>query len=115
MAERRMISKDLVTSYNFLCLSISAQRLYFFLVLETDDEGFVGNYRRIIKSIDGEMAEILELQTAGFIITFDTYSLVVVHFMKQNKIKVDRVKHTNCVDELAMLEIENDCYKLKKE
>jgi hypothetical protein len=113
MAERRMISKSVVLSHKFLSLSKEAQLLYFMLMLETDDEGFVGNFGRFIKSVDGEIVNILELRDAGFVILFDTNSLVIVHFMKQNKIKKDRFKQTDFVSERELLEVANDCYRLK--
>lgn len=103
MASRRMLSNDIVLINSFLSISKNAQRLYFFLMLSTDDDGFVSNYNGFIKSISGTKKEIAELREAGFIITFETNVCAIVHFTKQNKIKGDRHKATEHIDERNQL------------
>lgn len=114
MNKRRMLSKSLLHSYSFLSLRVSTQRLYTFLLVETDDDGFVGNFSGYIKSIDGTMDEIMELRDAGFIITFTTNTLVVSHFHKMNTIQNDRYRPTEFVNEYKLLGIdEQKCYFIK--
>lgn len=47
MAEKRMLSKKVLDTDAFLDMPLSAQALYFHLVINADDEGFVGNPKRI--------------------------------------------------------------------
>ena len=47
MAERRMFAKTIIDSDAFLDMPLSAQALYFHLSMRADDEGFVGNPKRI--------------------------------------------------------------------
>ena len=47
MAERRMFAKSIIDSDAFLDMPLSTQALYFHLSMRADDEGFVGNPKRI--------------------------------------------------------------------
>ena len=47
MAEKRMLSKKVLDTDAFLDMPLSAQALYFHLVINADDEGFGGNPKRI--------------------------------------------------------------------
>ena len=47
MAEKRMFSRELVESDQFLELPLSAQGLYMHICMEADDDGFVNNANRI--------------------------------------------------------------------
>lgn len=115
MAQRRMISKDFTQSHKFLQLSMAAQRLYFFLMVETDDNGFVGNVNGYVKSIDAKSTQLKELSDAGFVIIFTSNCAVLTHFNKMNKIQKDRFKETEFTDEFNLLALdEKDCYYIKK-
>ena len=48
MAERRMMSKKIIHSDAFLDMPATSQNLYFHLLLEADDEGFVNSPKIII-------------------------------------------------------------------
>ncbi len=45
MARRRMISNEIIGSYNFQSMEPKTQLLYFYCCLSADDDGFVGNPR----------------------------------------------------------------------
>jgi hypothetical protein len=47
MAERRMFSKTIIDSDLFLDMSLSAQALYFHLVLKANNKGLLNNFRSI--------------------------------------------------------------------
>lgn len=47
MAEKRMFSRELMESDQFLELPLSAQGLYMHICMEADDDGFVNNARKI--------------------------------------------------------------------
>ena len=52
MAEKRMFSRELVESDQFLELPLSAQGLYMHICMEADDDGFVNNANRIRKVVE---------------------------------------------------------------
>ena len=49
MAERRMFAKTIVLSDAFLDMPLSARCLYFTLSMLADDDGFVNNWKSIMK------------------------------------------------------------------
>ena len=51
MANKRMFSKHIVDSDAFLEMPLSTQALYFHLNMKADDDGFVGNPKRIMRMI----------------------------------------------------------------
>ena len=51
MADKRMFSKAIIDSDVFLDMPLSAQALYFHFSMRADDEGFVGNPKRIQRLI----------------------------------------------------------------
>ena len=50
MPERRMFSKKITESDAFLDMPLSAQALYFHLNMAADDDGFVNNPKKIVRS-----------------------------------------------------------------
>ena len=66
MANRRMIAKDVVTSGEFIEMSLPAQAMYFQLNLQADDDGFVDCL--MVKRMLGLNDDVLdELTDAGFL------------------------------------------------
>lgn len=51
MAQRRMFSLQIVDTDAFLDMSQSAQLLYFHLAMRADDDGFVGNVKKIARMV----------------------------------------------------------------
>ena len=49
MAQKRMFNKTVIGSDEFLEMSDSAQNLYFHLSMEADDDGFVDNWKSIMR------------------------------------------------------------------
>ena len=52
MAEKRMFSKTIVESDAFLDMPLSAQALYFHLSMRADDDGFLNNAKKIMRTIN---------------------------------------------------------------
>ena len=48
MAERRMFAKTIIDSDAFIDMPLSTQALYFHLSMRADDDGFVGNWKKIL-------------------------------------------------------------------
>ena len=108
MAERRMMSKKIIHSDAFLDLPSTTQNLYFHLLLEADDEGFVNNPKRIQRTIGASDGDAQILVDKKFIILFDSGIIVIKHWKIHNYIQNDRFKATTYVEERAKLSIENN-------
>lgn len=111
MANRRMFSKEIVDSDVFLDMPLSSQALYFHLSMRADDEGFVGNPKRIQRMITATDDDLRLLCMKQFIIPFESGIIVVRHWNMQNQVKKDRKKPTIYQREKAMLQVdENGAY-----
>ena len=51
MADKRMFSKKIIDSDEFLDMPLSTQALYFHLSMRADDDGFVNNPKKIQRII----------------------------------------------------------------
>lgn len=71
MAQRRMFSKKITESDQFLDMSLSAQCLYFHINIAADDDGFVGNVKAIKRMIGASDDDLKELISKGFIATLE--------------------------------------------
>lgn len=114
MAERRMFSKAICESDSFCDMPLSAQALYFHLSLNADDDGFLGNARKIRAMIGASEDDLKLLIAKNFLIPYHSGVIVVKHWRQNNYLRNDRHKATIYQDELSMLEIKaNGTYELK--
>lgn len=107
MAEKRMFAKSIVNSDAFLDMPLSTQALYFHLCMEADDEGFVGNPRRIQRIIGASDDDMRILLTKRYLLTFESGIMVVKHWYINNYIQSDRKKETTYLEEKNMLTIDS--------
>ena len=77
MAERRMIAIKLIDSDTFLDMPSSAQALYFHLAMRADDDGFLGNPKRIRKDIGAAEDDLKLLIAKGYILPFESGVIVI--------------------------------------
>ena len=104
MANRRMFSRDVTDSDQFLDLSIPAQALYFHLGMAADDDGLISSARRIARCIGVAEDALGELIEKGFLIDFPEGGIYAIsHFLVNNTIKSDRYKPTIFQAQLALL------------
>lgn len=115
MAIRRMFSREVVDTDAFLDMPATSQRLYFFLGIFADDEGFLKNPRSVIRQIGGSNDDLNMLIFKGFVIPFDSGVIVITHWKMNNYIQKDRFKPTTCVQEKAMLLIDKQGAYVKKD
>ena len=117
MAKKRMFSMDIVDSDAFLDLTPSAQALYFHLCMRADDDGFVGNAKKIIRMLDLSDIDLDLLIDRRFVLDFGNGVICIKHWWMNNTIRADRYTPTNYTDEKKRLEIkENKSYtELKTE
>lgn len=94
MARRRMFSLDIVDSDQFTDLPPTARLLYYELGVRADDDGFVGNPRKITRLAECSEDDIKTLEDNGFIYIFDSGILAIRHWLANNQIRNDRYHET---------------------
>lgn len=110
MAERRMFSKTIVDSDDFLDMPAEAQLLYFHLSMRADDDGFI-TPKKVMRLIGAKDDSIKLLIAKNFIIPFDTGVIVIRHWRINNYLRNDRYKETEYVDEKKQLDLVNNKYE----
>ncbi|MEG1800860.1 MAG: hypothetical protein RR273_02685 [Oscillospiraceae bacterium] len=103
MAQRRMFSKEVIESDEFLYMSHSAQLLYFYLGLKADDEGFIAGANAIIRMGSFEEKNLQELTDNGMIIKLSDGIYVITHWHMNNYIRMDRYTPTTHTSYANML------------
>jgi len=94
MAERRMFALKIIDSDVFLDMPQSTQNLYFHLSMRADDDGFIGNPKKIMRMIGAQIDDMKILITKRFILEFDTGIVVIKHWRIHNYIAKDRYTPT---------------------
>ena len=113
MAQKRMFNNSVVGSDEFLEMPDSSQNLYFHLSMQADDDGFVDNWKSIMRMTGKKEDDLKILITQSFIIPFDTGILVIRHWRLNNYIQKDRYKETIYKDEKQLLSTDsNNVYNL---
>jgi len=111
MAIKRMFSLKIVDTDAFLDMPQSSQLLYFHLVMRADDEGFIGNHKRIIRLIGSNDDDLKILIAKRFVLTFESGIMVIKHWLIHNTIRMDRFNETNYKKEKKLLKLnENKAY-----
>lgn len=103
MAERRMFAKTIIDSDAFLDMPLSTQALYFHLSMRADDEGFVGNPKKVLRMIGASDDDLKILIMKRYILTFDSGIVVIKHWKIHNYIQTDRFKETTYLEEKSTL------------
>ena len=102
-----MFSKDVINNDNFIEMPDSSQNLYFHLSLDADDDGFVANYKSIMRMLGKKEDDLKILIAKQFIIPFENGILVIRHWKLNNYIQKDRYKETIYKEEKALLSVDN--------
>lgn len=111
-----MFAKTIIDSDAFLDMPLSTQALYFHLSMRADDDGFINNPRRIMRTIGVSDDDMKLLVVKKFIIPFESGIVVVKHWRIHNYIQADRYRETKYKTEKNMLLLdENKAYSLAKE
>lgn len=101
MGDHRCISKRVVEAFSFLELPITAQYLYFYLVLNTDDRGVVeaGNILRLTKTNTGDLQSLIDHQ---YVIPLNKDLVSYIPDMwEHNKLRADRIRESQYRDLLV--------------
>lgn len=94
MAQKRMFSKKITDSDNFLDLPLSAQALYFHLNMHGDDDGFVDNTKTVKRMLGASDGDLRLLMDQNFIIPFESGIVVIKDWRIHNYIPKDRYRPT---------------------
>jgi len=106
MAIRRMLSKKIIDTDAFMDMPLSSQALYMHMVLNADDDGFIGNPKKVVRSVGCMNDDIKILLAKRFILDFDSGVIVIKHWKIHNLIRLDRYTETTYLQEKGLL-IEN--------
>lgn len=115
MANKRMFNLSIVDSDAFLDLPLSTQALYFHLNMRADDDGFIGNPKKISRTIGASEDDLKLLVLKRFVLVFENGVIVIKHWRMHNTIRKDRYQQTNYIEDLKHLYIkENGSYTFNK-
>ena len=112
MANRRMFSLSIIDTDLFLDMPLSTQSLYFHLSMRADDDGFIGNPRKIQRMIGSSDDDLKLLTAKQFIIPFESGVCVIKHWRVHNYIQADRYTPTFHKLEKSTLVEENKTYEI---
>lgn len=98
-----MFSMKIVDSDAFMDMSQTAQLLYFHLSMRADDDGFIGNPKKIMRMIGVNDDDMRVLLGKRFLLTFDSGIIVIKHWRIHNLIRGDRYTETTYKDEKKSL------------
>lgn len=113
MANKRMFTMKIVDSDAFLDMPLSAQCLYFHLNMRADDDGFIGNPKRIMKIVGAADDDLKLLIAKSFLLTFENGVIVIKHWRMHNTLSKRRYHETQYIDEKGTLLLKkNGSYSL---
>lgn len=111
MGNHRMFSNSIVDSDKFLDMPLSTQALYFHLGMKADDDGFVGNPKKIVRAVNCTEDDLKLLIAKEFVICFESGIIVITHWNIHNTVRKDRKKDTIFLRERRLLLLdENKVY-----
>lgn len=113
MAERRMMAKSIIKSDQFLDMPSTTQNLYFHMLLDADDDGFINAPKSIMRMIGAKDDDMKVLSAKQFVIPFESGVVVIKDWKIHNYIQNDRYKPST-LPERDLLNIQKDkTYTLK--
>ena len=113
MAQRRMFNKAITNSDDFLDMPVSCQCLYFHLSMNADDDGFINNWKSIMKLTGSKDDDLKVLIAKQYIIPFESGVIIIKHWRLNNYLRSDRFTPSNHQKELSQLVLdENNTYQM---
>lgn len=108
MANKRMLSKEIVQSDAFMDMPQSAQCLYFHLNMEADDDGFIGNSKKVMRMVGSNEDDYKILIGKRFVLVFPDGIAVIKHWWMHNYIANDRYHETKYLEHKGKLSIKTN-------
>lgn len=87
-----MMSKSIIKSDTFLDMPATTQNLYFHMLLDADDDGFINAPKSIIRMIGAKDDDMKVLAAKQFVIPFESGVVVIKDWKIHNYIQNDRYK-----------------------
>lgn len=103
-----MFDKTITNSDDFLEMPDSSQNLYFHLSMNADDDGFVNNWKSIMRMTGHKEDDLKVLTAKQFIIPFDSGVIVIKHWRINNYLRNDRYVETKFKDEKSKLMLDDN-------
>lgn len=103
MAEKRMFTKSIVLSDDFLDMPMSTRCLYFTLGMLADDDGFINSPKAIMRQCGASLDDIRILIAKKYLLEFNTGVVVIRHWRLNNYLRSDRYTQTSCISELEQI------------
>lgn len=103
MANRRMISQEVICCDDFLDMPFEAQALFFQLQIKADEYGFVQSPRNVLRMMGVKPEALTALIDSGFVIRFHSGVIVMTHWKRANTLKNDRANPIAFPDEFRQL------------
>lgn len=107
MAQRRMFSKQITDTDQFLDMPATAQNLYFHLNMHADDDGFLGNAKTIRRMVGASEDDLKVLVAKQFILLFPDGVAVIRDWHIHNYIQKDRYHQTVYVADKSKLKLDD--------
>lgn len=110
-----MMSKSIIKSDTFLDMPATTQNLYFHMLLDADDDGFINAPKSIMRMIGAKEDDMKVLTAKQFVIPFESGVVVIKDWKIHNYIQNDRYK-PSALPERDLLNIQKDkTYTLKSD
>ena len=108
-----MMSKSIIKSDTFLDMPATTQNLYFHMLLDADDDGFINAPKSIMRMIGAKEDDMKVLVAKQFVIPFESGVVVIKDWKIHNYIQNDRYK-PSALPERDLINIQKDkSYTLK--
>jgi hypothetical protein len=108
MANKRMFTMNIVDSDAFLEMPLSTQCLYFHLNMRADDDGFIGNAKRIMKLVGASDDDLKILIAKSFVLTFEDGVIVIKHWRMHNTLTKSRYHETPYLEDKSLLRLKKN-------
>ena len=106
-----MMSKSIIETDKFMDMPMSAQCLYFHLLLRADDDGFIVSPKRTMRSIGCTDDDMKILIAKSYVMAFESGVIVVKHWRIHNYVKRDRYKQSSIPESKLIMLDENREYQ----
>ena len=108
MAVRRMFSRNILHSDQYMTLPPITRELYILLCMEADDDGFVNNAQTVIRFAGSDEEDLRRLIERGLLIPFDNGVAAITHWRVHNQIRKDRYVPTRYQEQFTRLTLRPD-------
>lgn len=110
MAQKRMLSMNVIDTDMFIQMPISARLLYYDFCMRADDDGFIDSPTKIMKMIGCTEDDLKILIAKNYLIPFKNKVCVIRHWLIHNTIRKDRYNPTIYLEERNQLAVNNKIY-----